>query len=306
MHLDATWPPGHNRDLPSPRIRPLPEHSSSSSPVASSDERSHGRIEETITRLENVAGARIIGGPGNRLDALDVTAAPGWPVETVRRDVQALLQQRFDLEVPARFVLVRASEATVGQDDEQPREPAPAAAPAPEQDATAATGAARPSQRQEPISGTAPAVAGAAAAEDPPDCSRLVLDTVHLALRAQGTSVGVDLLDGEKRLRGTAGPVGPDGLLAGVVDATAHALRARMPHDLSTVAAEVVAAGGDEIAIVTLHASDGRSRQRVTGSAIVRGSVEDAMARATLDATNRLLGGTLKRRGLPSYERSAG
>lgn len=305
-------------------MRSLPEHSSPSSTAASRDEQSHGRIEETITRLENVAVARIIAGPGNRLDALDVTAAPGWPVETVRRDVQALLQQRFDLDVPARFVLVRASDEAGESAEDQFHDPAPAVRPVPDPepaanaepaptaapasggDTTASTAAAGPSQRQEPASGTAPAAAAPAAAEDPPDCSRLVLDTIHLALRAQGTSVGVDLLDGEKRLRGTAGPVGPDGLLAGVVDATAHALRARMTHDLSTVAAEVVAAGGDEIAIATLLASDGRSRQRVTGSAIVRGSVEDAMARATLDATNRLLGGTFKRRGLPSFERSAG
>ena len=115
------------------------------------------------------------------------------------------------------------------------------------------------------------------------------MDAVHLALRSKGTSVGVDLLDAGERLRGTAGPVEPDGVLAGVVEATVDALRRCIDHRLSGIVAEVVEAGGDQLAIATLTATDGRSRQRLTGSSLVRGSVEDAMARATLDATNRLV-----------------
>ena len=211
--------------------------------------RSRAHIEEELRRLEGVRSASIERAPGGRLGRVHVTADPAWVLETVRRDVQAMLQHRFGLQVPPRLLEVR--------EDDAGRPPAAA-------------------EEERPAVTT-------------PDPTRLRLDTVHLALRAQGTSVGVDLLDGDERLRGTAGPVGAPGVLAGVVDATLDALRRRLDHDLSTVVAEVVDAGGDQLAIATLEASDGRSRQRLTGSAIVRGNVEDAMARATLDATNRLV-----------------
>lgn len=233
-------------------------------------DRSNARIEESISRLESVSACHLVLGGGQRLEWLDVVAAEGWPLDTVRRDVQAVLFQNFDLDVPAHLISVRDA------DTDAPRR-------SPARDAATARS----------VFGQQGAQARGAAAAGPSgtatiDRDRLVLDTVHLALRAHGTSVGVDLLDGDERLRGTAGPVGPTGVLSGVVEATIDALGDRVSHELSTVVAEVVEAGGDQIAIATVTASDGRSRQRLTGSAIVRGNVEDAMARATLDATNRL------------------
>ena len=232
--------------------------------------RSNARIEESITRLESVAVCNLVTGHDGRLESLDVVGAPGWPLETVRRDVQAVLFHNFDLDVPATLTAVRGPDSAPAS-----ARPQTAGAPA---GAEGTTGTATQ---------TAPAGTGTATI----DRERLVLDTVHLALRAHGTSVGVDLLDGEQRLRGTAGPVGPTGVLTGVVEATIDALGDRISHGLSPVVAEVVEVGGDQIAIATVTASDGRNRQRLNGSAIVRGNIEDAMARATLDATNRLVEG---------------
>ncbi len=209
--------------------------------------RSHARIEEELTRLDGVVTASVERSDDGRLGTVHVRANPDWPVETVRRDVEAVLLQRFSLQISNDLLDV------VG------------AAPDP----------AERSQEDEMSTSV--------------DTHRLVLDTVHLALRAHGTSVGVDLLAGDERLRGTAGPVPATGVLSGVVDATIDALGKRIREQLTTVVADVVEAGGDQIAIATLSVSDGRSRHRLTGSAIVRGNVEDAMARATLDATNRLV-----------------
>lgn len=218
--------------------------------------RSHARIEEELRRLEGVASASIERAPGGRLGTVHVTADPDWLIATVRRDVESRLEQRFGLQVPARLLDVTQ---------------------APTMQATDASAAATPAADE---------------ADDPddPEPERLVLDTIHLALRANGTSVGVDLLADGERLRGTAGPVGPGGVLAGVVDATIDALRKRVDDELSTLTAEVIEVGGDQLAIATLGVSDGRGQHRLNGSAIVRGSVEDAMARATLDATNRIVG----------------
>lgn len=230
--------------------------------------RSNAQIEESITRLESVAVCNLVTEAGGRLQSLDVVGSPGWPLATVRRDVQATLFQEFDLDVPAHLIAVRESDA-----------------PPPEgrsRAGSAATGG---------VGDAGTATQGAAGGTATIERERLVLDTVHLALRAHGTSIGVDLLDGELRLRGTAGPVGPTGVLTGVVTATIDALGDRVRQDLTPVVAEVVEVGGDQIAIATVTASDGRSRQRLNGSAIVRGNVEDAMARATLDATNRLVEG---------------
>lgn len=225
-------------------------------PTTTVGARSRARIEDELTRLEGVLAATVEQSRDGRLGAVRVTANPDWPVETVRRDVEAVLLQRFSLDISTDLLDV-----------------------------------ARAADRQAQTGGRTTPSPDAEEATMPTsvEAHRLVLDTVHLALRAHGTSVGVDLLAGDQRLRGTAGPLPPSGVLAGVVDATIDALRSHCSQQLTTVVAEVIEAGGDQLAIATLTASDGRSRHRLTGSAIVRGNVEDAMARATLDATNRLV-----------------
>ena len=54
--------------------------------------------------------------------------------------------------------------------------------------------------------------------------------------------------------------------------------------------AEVLAAGGHTVAIAILRLSSRKGDQVVSGSAVVRNDGNDAMARATLSALNRLIG----------------
>lgn len=201
-------------------------------------------LADAVQRLEGVQHVRLEPPEAARPDRVHVVMAPGWRPETVRRDVQALLLQRFDLNLDMRQISTTRA--------------APADAPPPP-DASAARTARRP-----------------------------VLDTVHIALRSRGTSVGVELVAGDRRLRGSAGPVGSTAVLNAVAQATVRALEDGLHQSVEVDVTDVVEVGGDRIAMATVVASDGRTRQRLTGSTLVRGNVEDAMARAVLDATNRL------------------
>lgn len=53
---------------------------------------------------------------------------------------------------------------------------------------------------------------------------------------------------------------------------------------------DVVQVGGSTIAVTVLELQNGRSTELLSGTAIVRDTPQDAIARAVLDATNRLLG----------------
>jgi hypothetical protein len=118
--------------------------------------------------------------------------------------------------------------------------------------------------------------------------ARLVLDAVHLDMRRHGTSVTVELEDGDARVSGEAGPVPTSGVLDAVATATAAAVTHAVGRPLDALDARVVAAGGDDVALVTVGLADARTPQRLSGCAVVHANEVDAVARAVLDATNRL------------------
>lgn len=127
-----------------------------------------------------------------------------------------------------------------------------------------------------------------APAQPAPTRRRPALDEVRVVLRADATSVDVELRGDDGPLRGSADLDRPESLFTAVVDATLAAVGGAVDQSLEPVTVDVVDVGQDQIAIATVVASDGRSNQRLTGSALVRGHVEDALARAVLDATNSL------------------
>ena len=198
------------------------------------------RIEDAIARRPGVDAVRMVPGRHRPVEELHVVVAPDSSHDAVRRDVQALLLDRFQLPVDWHAIRTVPRPRTASPNE-------PVAAP-----------------------------------------TRLVLETVNLALRGRDTTVQVELRDGEALVDGTAGPVPAHGLLRGVADAAAAAVARHVDRGLDVASAEVVPAGADRVALVTLVASDGRGRQQLTGSAIVHGTDADAVARAVLDATNRL------------------
>ena len=118
---------------------------------------------------------------------------------------------------------------------------------------------------------------------------RLVLDTVQIEVRGGETSVTVLLEDGEEIVRGCAGPIGDEGPAVAAAEATLDALAERLVGTrLRLLGADIVAVGTEQVAVAAVDAIVGRSRELLTGSAAVRNSEPDAVARAVLDATNRL------------------
>ena len=197
------------------------------------------RIEDAVARLPGVDAVRLVPGRHRAVDELHVVIDPDRPEDGVRRSVQALLLERFELAVDWHAIRTMP----------RPRTALPA------------------SQGPTP---------------------RLVLETVHLAVRGRDTTVAVDLRHGDELLHGDADPVAPEGLLRAVASATLTAVGGTVDDALEAVSAEVVQAGQDRVALATVVTTDGRGRQQFTGSALVRGNEADAIARAVLDATNRL------------------
>lgn len=97
-----------------------------------------------------------------------------------------------------------------------------------------------------------------------------------------GYSASVSLQSGEHVYLGES--MAPDGLIS-IVAATLGALKKIVGLPTRFVNVETVSVGNDSIAIVVLEVGT----TRLSGSAPVRGRLEDAVARATLDALNRLL-----------------
>lgn len=206
-------------------------------------------IEQAIAGLVGVEAVRLVVRDDGAIDGVHVAMGPAWRADTLRRDVQALLLHRFDLHIDPETIHVAQRPQQPGTQAAHPRHPSVPPGPA----------------RRRPA-----------------------LDEVRVVLRAQTTSVDVELRGSEGPLRGSADLDGPDSLFAAVVDATLAAVGGAVDQSLEPVTVDVVDVGQDQIAIATVIASDGRTDRRLTGSALVRGHVEDALARAVLDATNSL------------------
>ncbi len=118
---------------------------------------------------------------------------------------------------------------------------------------------------------------------------RLVLDTVQIEVRGGETSVTVLLADGDETIRGCAGPIGDEGPVQATAEATLDALAERLGGTrFRLLGADAVKIGAELVAVAAVHATSGRTGELLTGSAVVRHSEPDAVARAVLDATNRL------------------
>lgn len=118
---------------------------------------------------------------------------------------------------------------------------------------------------------------------------RLVLDSVQIELRGTETSVTVVLESGGSTIRGCAGPIGEQESTVATAEATLDALTGLLAEvRLRLTGADVVSVGSERVAVAAVAAMHGRTNELLTGSAVVRAHAPDAVARAVLDATNRL------------------
>ncbi len=117
---------------------------------------------------------------------------------------------------------------------------------------------------------------------------RLMLDAVQIEVRGEETSITVELFDGDVPIRGCAGPITDDRLADATAEATLDAVGDRLATTLRLLGAEIADVGSERVAVAAVSATNGRSRDVLTGSAAVRRHEADAVARAVLDATNRM------------------
>ena len=214
-------------------------------------------LEAAILRIQGIQAARVVAGPGGRVSEVHVLAGRERGAKQLVRDVQSVILTNFGVDIDYRTVSV------VQLDEISPATPPPAVQPS-GQVATPAPPIQMDSAR--------------------PAIVRLVTETSGFTTEVKiGVSVG-----GTERAGITRGP-STSGLrlVAGAtVDALGEMLHASA---VEVSSAELMTVGLVQLAVVVLRLATSRGEQLLTGSAIVRKDASDAVARATLDALNRVL-----------------
>jgi hypothetical protein len=212
-------------------------------------------IEAALLRIQGIQAARVVTGPGGRVTEVHVLAGRERGAKQLVRDVQSVILTNFGLDIDYRTVSVV-----------QLDEPTPAAETAD-----------RPAGAPARPAGSLPA--------SRPALVRLQTETASFATEVRvGVQLGAGERAGQARGPSTAG-------LRLVAEATADAVSALLEGAAVEVQqAEVLAVGPTQVAVVLLRLATSRGEQTLSGSAPVRKDANDAVARATLDALNRVLG----------------
>ncbi|MGH2784581.1 MAG: hypothetical protein ACRDJ1_04935 [Actinomycetota bacterium] len=171
------------------------------------------------------------------------------------RDVQSVILTNFGIDIDYRTV-------SVVQLDEPSASVTPAAAPLP---------------RQESVPVDVPGVPRAAIV-------RLVTETASFTTEVR-IGVAINALERAGTARGPS-TAGLRLVANATVDAVAEMLRASA---VEVSSAELMTIGAVQVAVVVVRLATSRGEQTLTGSAVVRKDANDAVARATLDALNRVI-----------------
>lgn len=215
-------------------------------------------LERAILRIQGIQAARVVPGPGGRVSEVHVLAGRERGAKQLVRDVQSVILTNFGVDIDYRTVSVVQLE-----------EAAPATAPV--------------EQNSDTTSST-PAPAAPVVDSRRPAIVRLVTETAAFTTEVR---IGIQV-DGHERAGIARGP-STSGLrlVAGAtIDAVGELLQASA---VEVQSAELMTVGSVQMAVVVLRLATSRGEQLLTGSAIVRKDANDAVARATLDALNRVL-----------------
>lgn len=211
-------------------------------------------LEDAIRRIQGIQAARVVPGPNGRISEVHVLAGRERGAKQLVRDVQSVILTNFGIDIDYRTVSVVQLEETMGESPARP----PAAPP----DVEIVERAVAPR----------PAVV------------RIITETAAFT-----TEVRVGLtLNGNERTGASRGPstAGLRLVADAMVDALTEMLRASA---VEVTSAELLTIGSVQIAVVVLRLATSRGEQTLTGSAVVRKDANDGVARATLDALNRVL-----------------
>ena len=225
-------------------------------------------LEAAILRIQGIQAARVVAGPGGRVSEVHVLAGRERGAKQLVRDVQSVILTNFGVDIDYRTVSV------VQLDEIAPQVPSAQGTSAP---GTSATQAPAPSGSSAP-----PPTAYESAR---PAIVRLASETSSFT-----TEVRIGIEYGSRERSGSARGPSASGLRI-VAGATVDALEGMVGgSSIEVQTAELMTVGLVQMAVVVLRLSTSRGDQLLTGSAIVRKDANDATARATLDALNRILG----------------
>jgi hypothetical protein len=216
-----------------------------------------GPLEEAIRRISGIQAARVVTGPGGRVAEVHVLAGRERGAKQLVRDVQSVILTNFGIDIDYRTV-------SVVQLDEPGPSTAPerSTVPVPEEHATLSESAGVPRAA----------------------IVRLVSETASFTTEVR-IAVAVN---GHERSGAARGPstTGLRLVANAAVDAVAEMLRASA---VEVTSAELLVVGSVQVAVVVVRLATSRGEQTLTGSAVVRKDANDAVARAALDALNRVI-----------------
>ena len=211
-------------------------------------------VEIELCRLPDVVAARIVVGPDGEPVEVHVLAHTGKHAKQVARDIQSVALTSFGLDIDRRIISVVQLSAN--------GEHAPSPSP----------------------STTSPS--------EPVSTFRILIAAVEARTAQRRTAIRITLTRGADEAVGTAeGSSATSARPILVAAATLDALRQLegSAQHLDVDGAAVGRVGAEEVVTVTLVAVDPPYERHLVGSAILHHQLDDAVARAVLDATNRRL-----------------
>ncbi len=125
-----------------------------------------------------------------------------------------------------------------------------------------------------------------------PAGTRVVVDRVGISQSGVAVTAEVVLRDGDDTLEGVGeSPASVAGQRRATARATLEALRPILDplQAIELEGTDVVSVMGRSVAVTLVHFRSGRGESTVSGSAVVRDSEPDAVARSVLDALNRTI-----------------
>jgi hypothetical protein len=217
-------------------------------------------LEASLRAVPGIREASVVTGPDARPTEVHVLAQPGKPAKQVVRDVQSVAMAQFDLDIDHRIVSV--VQIDDGTDDASPAV----------------------------VYGEEPA---AAEPVEDPAAPRPALTSITVRSAEGETLVDVTVsIEGEIFSGHARGPGLPVHRPRIVAEATLTALTELLGIPAQVESAQVIDVGMRQAALSTLTVVIPRLGEQVLcGSALVRGDVEDAIARSVLAAVNRRLAG---------------
>jgi len=239
--------------------------------------------EEALKALEGVISARVVGGPGGKVQEVHLLARESTPAKKLVRRVEATFLTRFHMRIDHRKVSVAHSRWPVGNRDKKAKSSA--------------------SFLREP---TYPVVDRPLLATKP-DPAPLNLSGHHIELDPSGQMRVKVVLEAQGReFTGNAkGSQKARSRMTMLASATLRAVEAAFPtssrraDNLGQLAlddVDVVDAFQRDFVLASVYAMDGLDRASHAGAAAVEDSLDRAVIRSTLQAADRWVRRSLERR----------